>query len=242
MHGYRLRRALDPCELYWHGRRRERKLQRASHPDAAVPAVVLFLVLDLPTDDSELEHPGDALPHELGHSVATERHGRRAPTVRRRRRHAVHPFPPRVEKPPLRALQLGTGARERLAAEPELGVQRRGFPDAGREVAVAHGDGERDVVCERRAVGAGEREEAEVRVLDGDAGVGYDEHRDECGDGDGEERRGEAAAAFGETAAGAGPAPAAVGLLAAGFQAVAVAGAVADSQSQTQSSQSMTAV
>ena len=137
MHGYRLQRALDPCELDRSGRRRERKLQRAAGPDAAVPAVVLFLVLDLPADDSELElkHPGEALPHELSHSVTTERHRRGTP-VRRGRRHAVQTFPPRLEKPPLRALQLGTGARERLAVEPELDVERRGFPDAGREVAM----------------------------------------------------------------------------------------------------------
>lgn len=89
-------------------------------------------------------------------------------------------------------------------------MQRRGAPDARREVAVAHGDGERHVVRERRAVGAvGEREAEEVRFLDGDAGgehdgVGYDEHGDERGDGDGGQRRDEVAAAFG-AASSVGP-------------------------------------
>ena len=199
---------------------------------------IVVLVDDLPADDNELEleHPGDALPHELGHCVAADEHVERT-TVRRRRRHPVHPFPPRLEQPPLGALQLGSGARERLAEEPELGVQRRGAPDAaGSEVAVADRDGERDVVRERRAaevaeVVIGEREAAQVRVLDGDAGgeddgVGYDEHGDERGHGDGDERRDEDAAALGVGVGGAAAGPAVGAGAAAGpVQAAAVAGA-----------------
>ena len=166
------------------------------------------LVLDLPEDgELQLEDARRALAGELGRPDGPERHGR----ALGRRGQAVDLHPERVDPVPPFAGEAG--ARERAAAEAELGVEGAAAPDGHRPVAVVERDGDGEVVgdvgagagagagpvdaaggCGRgRGRGAGEGEAAEGGVVDGDAdgddeGERGDEQRHEG------ERREEAAA------------------------------------------------
>ena len=166
------------------------------------------LVLDLPEDgELQLEDARRALPGELGRRDGPERHGR----ALGRHGQAVDLLPQRADPvaPPL-AVAGQAGARERAAAEAELGVEGAAAPDGHRPVVVVERDADGEVVGDggpgagagAGPVGAaggrrrGEGEAGEGGVVDGDAdgddeGVRGDEHRRE------DERRDEAAAADG---------------------------------------------
>jgi hypothetical protein len=217
MRAARRLRALDPRER---GRRRRggrREPERAGDPDGAAAGV--GLVLDLPEDDElQLEDARRALPGELGRRAGPERHGR----ALGRRGQAVDLHPQRADPVPRRAGQAG--ARERAAAEAELGVEGAAAPDGHRPVVVVKRDADGEVVGDGGAGagagavdaaggrGRGEGEAAEGGVVDGEAdgddeGVRDDEQCDE-----GERGEEEAAAEHGGRAAGAGAGVGVVGV------------------------------